>query len=562
MEVLKKDDIKIFTVGSGTNSTEIQSLPRYRMWPLVYILYNKTNLYVGETVDIKTRLNNHGNNDSKRALNNKLIITSEYFNKSVTLQLEAYLIEYFSGDGKFRMVNGNLGLTKHNYYNQGFYENVFPEVWRALREFNISQHTIGQIENEDLFKYSPYKSLNLDQQEAIINVLRALRENKENIFIKGGAGTGKTILAIYLMKLLCTPVDEIDPNELDDSFSNEILDLTRDIQILYPDLQNQIALVVPMPPLRKTLAKVFRNVRNLSAKMVVSPTDAGKRSYNILIVDESHRLKRRVNIVNYKSHDDMNKSLNLKNGDELDWILKRSKSRVFFYDKMQSIRPSDILEEKFESILEMPSTISLQLQSQIRSKGGDLYSDFVYNLMYAKLRPAEQFVSDHYEIQLIDKMEDLDKIIKEKNSEYGLARLVAGFAWEWKSKKDRFKHDFEIENIKLRWNGTNIDWINSENAINEVGCIHTTQGYDLNYAGIIFGSEIGYDSVSKKIVVKPENYKDKNGKKGVEQKDLEGFITSIYQTLLLRAIKGTYIYCCDPSLKVYFKEHLTLRPNV
>ena len=84
--------------------------------------------------------------------------------------------------------------------------------------------------------------------------------------------------------------------------------------------------------------------------------------------------------------------------------------------------------------------------------------------------------------------------IEEKEKEYGLSRLVAGYGWEWKSKKNLNATDIEIESVKMQWNRTNEDWINSPTALKEVGCIHTTQGFDLNFTGVIFGPEISYQS--------------------------------------------------------------------
>jgi DUF2075 family protein len=90
-----------------------------------------------------------------------------------------------------------------------------------------------------------------------------------------------------------------------------------------------------------------------------------------------------------------------------------------------------------------------------------------------------------------------------------------------------------------------------------VGCIHTTQGYDLNYVGIIFGSEIDYNPITEKIFIKKENYKDKNGKNGIEDIDtLHQYIINIYKTLMYRGIKGTFVYTCNENLGLYFKNFI------
>ncbi|MEG0299206.1 MAG: DNA/RNA helicase domain-containing protein, partial [Aurantimicrobium sp.] len=116
--------------------------------------------------------------------------------------------------------------------------------------------------------------------------------------------------------------------------------------------------------------------------------------------------------------------------------------------------------------------------------------------------------------------------------------------------------DIQIGNLGLTWNRTATDWINSPTSLEEVGSIHTVQGYDLNYAGVIIGPDLGYDPVSKKIVFHRENYHDKKGKEnnprlGIEytDEDLLNYVVNIYRVLLTRGIKGTFVFVCDPALR-------------
>ena len=90
--------------------------------------------------------------------------------------------------------------------------------------------------------------------------------------------------------------------------------------------------------------------------------------------------------------------------------------------------------------------------------------------------------------------------------------MIAGYSWPWNSspKKTPLPHpdtiDIDLDGLGFKWNSTDKDWINSDNAFNEIGCIHTTQGYDLNYSAVIFGKEINYDNKTKEIVIDPDNY--------------------------------------------------------
>ena len=131
--------------------------------------------------------------------------------------------------------------------------------------------------------------------------------------------------------------------------------------------------------------------------------------------------------------------------------------------------------------------------------------------------------------------------------------MVAGYAWEWKSKSDKSAYDIILNDKGYRWNSTSTDWINSENAVNEIGCIHTVQGYDLNIAGVIFGEDIYYDNETGMIRINPKKYYDSLGKTKDSEK-LKEYIIHIYETLMTRGINGTYVYACDPALREYLRR--------
>ena len=522
------------------------------LWPLVYVLSDgdTKTAYVGETTDAYSRMGTHLKHKTKSKLTSVHLITSEKFNKSATLDIESNLIKYMSGDNKFTLLNGNLGLANHNYYQKKeVYWDIFITIWNQLRAEGISKHSIEHIDNSDLFKYSPYKSLTKEQSQGLFQILQSLATGKyDNTIVEGGAGTGKTILAIFLFKMLSSQLEDFSFKE----FGAE--------ENTYLDLVNpKMALVVPMSSFRTTLKKVFKNIKGLSASMVIGPAQVSKEKYDLLVVDESHRLRRRVNLGAYfGAFDKACIALNLDkhNASELDWVTMQSKHTVLFYDEGQSIKPSDAKKEQFDLIKRDKNTSILKLKSQFRVKGGNAYVEYIDSLLHDKLKvDSSKFNSKEYEFTMFDSLETMIEQIKLRDKESGLSRLIAGYSWEWKSNKDKNAFDIKIDNTQLKWNGTSNDWINSDGAINEVGCIHTTQGYDLNYSGIIFGNEISFNPETKKIIVKEENYFDKNGKQSIKDpKELKAFILNIYKTIMLRGIKGTYIYVCDPLLKAHFES--------
>ena len=520
-------EIKTFKFDKN-NFDKIRSYNFGVNWPVVYLIEDGKEIYVGETTNVYSRSNQHYEKLQRRKLERIHIITDEEYNKSATLDIESLLIQYISADGPFVLQNGNSGLRDHNYFDRQKYRAKFEIVWKELMHRNIVHKELVQIRNSDLFKYSPYKALSEDQLEITKDLLKEIvRGNNKTFIIHGGPGTGKTVLATYLFKIL-----------IEASKTKEM----------------KIGLVIPMTSLRKTLKKVFSNIKGLSSSMVIGPNEVS-RGYNILIVDESHRLKRRKNITNYKSFDDTNKLLGLKSDStELDWIIKCSNIQILFYDENQSVRPSDLSPEVFRGL----ETKEFALKTQLRvgfGVGGDNYIKFIQDLF--DLSPIDKEKFSDYDFKIYDDIHKMVSDIKNKNLSKELCRIVSGYAWPWVSKNDPSKHDIEIDGLKLQWNSVNHNWVYSKNSINEVGCIHTVQGYDLNYAGVIIGPELSYDKVNNKLVVHPEKYMDINGRKGVDDKEeLKRYIINIYKTLLTRGIEGTYVYIVDEGLRKYFKESL------
>lgn len=549
------------------NSPSIEGLSENHyvkdLWPLVYILSDGIQkiAYVGETTDAISRMSTHLKHKTKSQLTSVHMISSEKFNKSATLDIEANLIKYMSGDNLYTLLNGNLGLANHNYYQKPEYWNIFNSIWNKLIAAGITKHSIEHINNSDLFKYSPYKSLSKEQQEGLYAILNSLLNGtNKSIVVEGGAGTGKTILAIFLFKMLSSATDDFNFKE----FGTEdqiFIDLIRKVKERFPN--PEMALVVPMSSFRSTLKKVFKHIKGLKSTMVIGPAEVSRKKFDLLVVDESHRLRRRVNLGAYfGAFDKASEKLLLdkEKSTELDWILKQSDNSILFYDDGQSIKPSDVPKVLFDRLKAQKNTELLMLKSQFRVRGGNAYVSFIDKLLQCRLDRNEKFSSKDYEFVLFDSLEEMVGEIKARNEESGLSRLIAGYAWEWRSKnmkKGEEIYDIEIENVKLRWNSTSVDWINSYEAIDEVGCIHTTQGYDLNYSGIIFGNEISYDPVKDEIIIKEDEYRDRYGKQSIKStSELKSFIINIYKTIMLRGIKGTYVYICDSLLRSYFESHI------
>ncbi|MFB2583453.1 DNA/RNA helicase domain-containing protein [Herbiconiux liukaitaii] len=123
--------------------------------------------------------------------------------------------------------------------------------------------------------------------------------------------------------------------------------------------------------------------------------------------------------------------------------------------------------------------------------------------------PASVPYFGDYDFRMFDDASEMRAEIVRRDCEVGLSCLVAGYAWEWKTKGKKSGHDIEIGELRMRWNSTQTDWIASPGSLDEVGSIHTAQGYDLNYAGVIIGPDLRFDTTTGRIVVDRASYLDK-----------------------------------------------------
>ena len=524
-------------------------------WPVVYILNNEKEVYIGETVNIITRTKNHLQNAKRQNLKEVHVLSDETFNKSAVLDIESFLIKHMAADGLFELQNSNGGISSHDYYDREKYKEKFKDIWRDLKREELVKSDLHEIQNSNLFKYSPYKALTDDQTEALTYILKDLIHHKKHgtpgtTIVSSEAGTGKTVLAVYIMKLI-SDINEERLSFEDEDNVDEKIDLYADSNYLKG---MKIGLVIPMQSLRETLKNVFEFVKGLDREMIISPNEIPDRNYDLLVVDEAHRLQRRWALHDYKNFDKNNKKLGLgEEGTELDWILRCSKNQIFFYDATQSVRPSDISKKDFDRLIQKEATYVHYLNSQLRCEGGSDYVDYIKKIL-SHDPPKEKKGFGEYEFKLFDDVDEMINTIKENDKELGLCRTVAGFAWKW-TRKNKKVNDIKIGDKTYKWNTAQKDWPNSPNSINEIGCIHTIQGYDLNYTGVILGNEIKYDD-SRHIYIDKTQYYDQRGKcTNGDEEALKEHILNIYYTMLTRGIKGTYVFACDEGMREYLKKY-------
>lgn len=546
---------------------------KHQNWPIVYTISNDEQIYIGETTSASKRIRQHLDDPRKRGLTHVKVIIDDSFNKSVCLDLESHLIRYFAADGRYKVTNGNHGITDADYFERDTYRKRFDDVFRELIDSGMLTRSIPDIVNSELFKYSPFKAINPEQAIAIEGILENLFEkfgenSDTSMVVQGDPGTGKTIIAVYLIKLLA----DVGSANLEDELDHDSM-FTDYFQREYQERFEgaKIGLVIPQGALRESIKKVFAKTPGLSKDMVMSQFDAGMHveDFDLLIVDEAHRLGQRANqssaAQNIKFHD-INERLFGKDVDsytQLDWIRAKSKHQLLLVDRAQSVKPGDLPFAYTSSLIDKAARadVLFKLSSQMRVEGGQDYIEHVGDVLNGLATVPKSF--GNYDFRLFDDVNEMRTEIVARNAEFGLARMVAGYAWDWISRKKGFENvpDIVIGHFAMPWNRKLVDWVSSPTAIDEVGSIHTVQGYDLNYAGVIIGKDLRFNPASQEIVFSRSDYFDKKGvennpRLGLVFSDAEilEFVKNIYRVLMTRGIKGTYVYVCDDNLREYMRR--------
>lgn len=379
----------------------------------------------------------------------------------------------------------------------------------------------------------------LDEQktafETIIrNAHQAQSGAKKVLIIKGGPGTGKSVISI-----------------------NALAKLTS-------ERMNVKYVTANAAPRDVFQAKLKGLIKGDSVKHLFggsgSYTETPKDSMDVLIVDEAHRLRMKSG---------MFKNLGESQAKE---IIYSSKLSVFFIDEAQKVTWSDVGEisrikayaAKLGADVEM-----LELTSQFRCGGSDDYMAWLDDSLGLQNVPENYFSRDKFDFKIFDSVIDLHDEIRTKNKVNNKARMVAGYCWNWISKKAPTSFDIELEQGKYRarWNLASYgnEWIINPKSVDEVGCIHTCQGLEVDYVGVIIGDDL--DVFNGKLITNPKGRaksdKSLNGYIGERKADPERadskadeLIRNTYRTLMSRGMKGCYVYFTIPEVKEYFEARL------
>lgn len=535
-------------------------------YPTVYIINNEINtntynVYVGETSNIKVRTNQHLTRNTKNKELSKqsnvesslmYIIGHEYFNKSLTLDVENKLMHYLSTVEQVDIVYNKRFNQQNKYYSSEYFEDIFSKVWQELRKKNKSLFPLRtHIEDSALFKASPFHKLTTEQIDAkekiYAKVVKALEEDKvgQLVLVAGEAGSGKTVL----MSNLFYDLEKELAEELTDEKELKVhMVVNHDAQlIVYEQIAKKLNLTS-----KRGLEKVLKPTRFINNISSDEPVD-------IVIVDEAHLLWTQGKQA-------------YRGKNQLHDLLERAKVVIAVFDVNQILTTEQYWEEdELEKIKAMSEENDnyIFLTNQMRIDADEQTIEWIRSLIDNQTILNIPRDESGYEIKVFEDAKKMHKAIKRrsKNQNKGISRIVATFDWEYVDKRkpendDYWKvkdKDFEIPwNYQLKPNDKsikykNLSWAEQPHTINEAGSTYTVQGFDLNIVGVIIGPSVKYRN--GKIVFDKEESQNKKAKQRRTLKDgtkeyLSDFLLkNELNVLLTRGIHGLYLYAVDDELQ-------------
>ena len=360
---------------------------------------------------------------------------------------------------------------------------------------------------------------------------KASSRKKNVLIVDGGPGTGKSVVAINLL-----------------------VELTKNKVAQYVTRNSAPRLVYEAMLTNSFKKSRISNMFNGSG----SYHSISANSFDCLIVDEAHRL-------NAKSG--MFKNLG---ENQIKEIIDASKFSVFFIDEDQKVTLDDIGDkETIRSWAKklQANVVELKLESQFRCNGSDGYLAWLDNTLQIRETANVTLKANDYDFRIVESPTDLHNIIRHRNKEKNKARVVAGYCWKWISKRNPQLKDIVIDDYKATWN-LDIDgqaWIIKPDSVSEVGCIHTCQGLELDYVGVIVGPDLIVRN--GKIITRPKErastdrsiYTWKSLIKRepeVTRERLDAIIKNTYRTLMTRGQKGCYVYFVDDETRHFFEKYM------
>lgn len=367
-------------------------------------------------------------------------------------------------------------------------------------------------------------------ETALALARRSADDKKHVLIVQGGPGTGKSVVAINLLAALAKT-----------GLNAQYVSKNAAPRAVY---ENKLSGTFT----KSVISNLFRGSGSFF--------NAQQNLFDVLIVDEAHRLNEKSGLYSNLGENQVKE------------LIRAARCTVFFIDEDQRVTLSDIGsvdEIKKWAQAENASVFETELSSQFRCNGSDGYLAWLDHILQIRDTANTEINTNDYDFRIFSSPNELRNAIVEKNRINNKSRMVAGYCWEWNSRKNSAAYDVVLpeHGFQMRWNLTKDGslWIISPESINEIGCIHTCQGLEVDYVGVVVGPDliVRDGKVLTHPAARAKSDRSVRGYKTLMQKDEDGtkarlraIIKNTYRTLFTRGMKGCYVYFTDKETEEYF----------
>jgi DUF2075 family protein len=369
--------------------------------------------------------------------------------------------------------------------------------------------------------------------EKALSLVKTAKDIQKQVYIvQGGPGTGKSVVAINLLA-----------RATEKRYLSTYVTKNRAPRMVY---EQQLSGAYKKTEINN-LFKGSGSFQNVPDNL-----------YDLIIVDEAHRLNEKSGLYG-------NQGVN-----QVMELIKSSRTSVFFLDEDQKVTLSDIGSKDEVELWARNLGAQIHygtLASQFRCSGSDSYLPWLDNTLQIRETANDKLSAEEFQFRIFDSASELRDHIYELNKEKNKARMVAGYCWDWVSKGDSQLADivFPGTDFSAQWN-LNSDgglWITAKHSVEQVGCIHTCQGLEVDHVGVIIGPDfvvrdgvvitngLGRSSMDSSIKGYRTLHKT-NPQEAIRRAD--PIIKNTYRTLLTRGMKSCSIYCTDEETAAYFRS--------
>jgi len=396
----------------------------------------------------------------------------------------------------------------------------------------LLEHTAKLVAGEPTYRLIDDQVIAFEAVLAMVRRSQKDKRLKSIVVVKGGPGTGKSVIALNLLGTLSK----------------------RGVQVYHATGSKAFT---------ENLWRVLGSRSKAHIKYFNNFGQSAENEIDVLLADEAHRIRT-------SSNNRFTPTARRSEFSQVDELINATKVSVFFIDDHQSVRPGEIGSTAMfrETAMRIGARYEeVDLRTQFRCAGSDEYIDWIDQLLEIRKTGVMRLANDAFEFRMVGSPAELEAGVKSALAAGYSARMMAGYCWPWSDPdaEGHLTNDVTIGEFSRPWNAKpdarrlakgipkSMFWATDPGGVEQVGCIYTAQGFEFDYAAVIWGSDlvirdgqwIGQTAASRDHVVKT-----RAGARFVD------CVKNTYRVLLTRGLRGVSLFVIDDETRQFVESRL------